>query len=240
MSSEEVAGRRADGTGPEQDELNLTDPKAMRAMAHPVRMALLELLAVTPTLTATQASEVLGESPANCAFHLRTLAKYGFVREAGGGKGRERPWARAHRSINLTTSQQEGARAKLAATALSQVWNERTLEHIRRAFAAPAWPAGWEEAVRASDGVRFLTAQEAISVSDEIRAILDRYAGRRDDPASRPAGALPVHYAYYQFPMSELAGLAGSSEDAGGGEPGGTSRDNQHDNEDNEDNEEEL
>ena len=75
MSSEEVAGRRADGTGPEQDELNLTDPKAMRAMAHPVRMALLELLAVTPTLTATQASEALGESPANCAFHLRTLAK---------------------------------------------------------------------------------------------------------------------------------------------------------------------
>jgi len=233
MSSEEVADGRADYTGPERDELNLTDPKAMRAMAHPVRMALLELLAVTPTLTATQASEVLGESPANCAFHLRTLAKYGFIREAGGGKGRERPWARAHRSISLTTSRQEDAQARLAASALSQVWNERTLERIRTAFTAPAWPAGWEEAVRASDGVRFLTAPEAISVSDEIRAILDRYAGRRDDPASRPAGALPVHYAYYQFPMSELAGLAGSSAGAGG-DPGDGSRDNQHDSEDSE------
>src|SRR5215469_11044954 len=134
MSSEEVADGRA--AGPEPD-LDLTDPRAMRAMAHPVRMALLELLAVTPTLTATQASEVLGESPANCAFHLRTLAKYGFVREAGGGKGRERPWARAHRSINLTISRQDGAQARLAASTLSQVWNERTLERIRTAFTAP-------------------------------------------------------------------------------------------------------
>ena len=77
----------------EPDEaVKLTDAKAMRAVAHPVRMALIELFGYHETLTATQASEFLGESPANCAFHLRTLAKYGFVREAGGGKGRERPW----------------------------------------------------------------------------------------------------------------------------------------------------
>ena len=39
---------------------------------------------------------MLGESPANCAFHLRTLAKYGFVEEAGGGRGRERPWRQTY------------------------------------------------------------------------------------------------------------------------------------------------
>ena len=72
--------------------MSITDPTVMRALAHPVRMALIELFGVHPTLTATQASEALGESPANCAFHLRTLAKYGFIEEAGGGRGRERPW----------------------------------------------------------------------------------------------------------------------------------------------------
>jgi DNA-binding IclR family transcriptional regulator len=50
-------------------------------------MALLELVSVSPTLTLTQASDALGESPANCAFHLRTLAKYGLIEEAGGGRG---------------------------------------------------------------------------------------------------------------------------------------------------------
>src|SRR5579863_9821171 len=70
MSSEESP--RPEHPDDTWDEpLKLTDPKAMRALAHPVRMALLDLLGVAGTLTATQASEILGESPANCAFHLR-------------------------------------------------------------------------------------------------------------------------------------------------------------------------
>ena len=70
------AGGDQDGPRPRDDrlQLDLTDPKAMRALAHPLRWALLEALAHAGTLTATQASEMLGESPANGAFHLRTLA----------------------------------------------------------------------------------------------------------------------------------------------------------------------
>jgi len=213
VSSEEVERT-------EQGRLDLTDPTAMRAMAHPMRMALLELLEAAPTLTATQASEALGESPANCAFHLRTLAKYGFVREAGGGKGRERPWTRVHQQISLDTSEQPDRQARLAATRLTQVWQERTLERIRRAFTVESWPDDWGQAVRASDSTRYLTAAELIEVTDEFRAIIDRYTGRLKDPASRPSGALPVSIAFYAFPMPELAGLGG---DAPGGEPQDTS-----------------
>ena len=71
--------------------MSITDPTVMRALAHPVRMALIELYGVHATLTATQASEALGESPANCAFHLRTLARYGFVE--GRSRRRARPGA---------------------------------------------------------------------------------------------------------------------------------------------------
>ena len=68
------------------------DPLAMRALAHPVRIRLLEELTFRGPLTATQAADHVGESPSSCSFHLRTLAKYGFVEEAGGGTGRQRPW----------------------------------------------------------------------------------------------------------------------------------------------------
>jgi Helix-turn-helix domain len=82
-------------------------PKAIRALAHPVRWALLDALDQAGTLTATQASEMLGESPANCAFHLRTLAKYGYVEEAGGGRGRERPWRPSFDSLSWRSLQDD-------------------------------------------------------------------------------------------------------------------------------------
>src|SRR3954467_10413411 len=77
---------------PLQGTIELTDPRALRAVAHPVRLELIGLLRREGPLTATAAGALIGESPANCSFHLRQLAKYGLVEEAGGGRGRERPW----------------------------------------------------------------------------------------------------------------------------------------------------
>jgi Helix-turn-helix domain len=189
------------------EESRLSDPKAMRALAHPVRIALLELLGVVHTVTATQASEVLGESPANCAFHLRTLAKYGFVREAGGGRGRERPWTRARREITISAADQQDPQAALAADALSQVWLERWMERARRAFAGAPVP-GWEHARTWSRGGRYLTREEAQQVTLEVQQIMDRYRDRETDPSLRPAGAVPVECSWFSFPMTELAALA--------------------------------
>src|SRR6266480_7471248 len=72
--------------------IELTDPRALRAIAHPVRMRLVGLLRREGPLTATRAAELLGESSGTCSFHLRQLARYGLVEEAGGGTGREKPW----------------------------------------------------------------------------------------------------------------------------------------------------
>src|ERR1700750_2527894 len=90
----------------------VTDPRAMRALAHPVRLALIEALAERP-LTATEAGERVGESPANASFHLRQLAKYGFVEEAEGGTGRPRPRKLRHLGFRFSDLQAdpEAARA---------------------------------------------------------------------------------------------------------------------------------
>jgi DNA-binding transcriptional ArsR family regulator len=77
---------------PGQRTVQLTNPRALRALAHPIRLELISLLRRGGPLTATQAGERIDESPSSCSFHLRQLAKYGLVEEAGGGHGRERPW----------------------------------------------------------------------------------------------------------------------------------------------------
>jgi helix-turn-helix protein len=208
MSSEESRRKPA----AQRPELTVTDPKAMRALAHPVRMALLDLFDVSPTLTATQASEALGESPANCAFHLRTLAKYGFVEEAGGGSGRQRPWRLTHRSLNIETSRQDEPQARVASEALASAYLERWLEGIRSAFITRSWSDEWDHAAQASNNVRFLTRAEATEVTEKIREMLDSYRDRTHDSALRPEGARPVDIAVFSYPLADQAN-GGQSQD---------------------------
>jgi predicted transcriptional regulator len=186
--------------------VELTDARAMRAVAHPVRMALIELFNFRETLTATQASEALGESPANCAFHLRTLAKYGFVHEAGGGKGRERPWALVNRTVTLSTEQAD-PQAASAAVELARHYFERWVERARRVFGAGHGNQvpGWDEASGWSGNHVFLTADEAIRIRGEMSKLLKPYEARLANPALRPGGALPVEWALFCMPIPEAA-----------------------------------
>ncbi len=191
---------------PVSESAPITDPIAMRALAHPVRVALVEMLAVVDTLTATQASELLGESPANCAFHLRTLAKYGFVQEAGGGRGRERPWKSAERSITIST-RQDDPRAATAAGALSLAWLEHWIERARQVFGSSTFLPGWENATGWSRNGVILTPEETSDLRGQMRRLLEPYEGRKSNPALRPPGALPVEWTVFAAPIAELAGL---------------------------------
>jgi Helix-turn-helix domain len=211
----------APGDGPDQDRgLNLTDPKAIRALAHPVRWALLEALGQAGTLTATQASEMLEESPANCAFHLRTLAKYGFVEEAGGGKGRERPWRQTYDRVSWR-SRVEDPQASQAAEALDQVWLERSMSRARHSLTSTTrWPEGLENALGATTTRLYVTAEEADQLYTDVQQAFQRLLGpqnrfrARRDPKLRPADAIPVEFVLMGYPVLDLPPLpeAGAAE----------------------------
>ncbi len=195
----------------ERGRLELTDPKAIRALAHPVRWALLDALGQAGTLTATQASEMLGESPANCAFHLRTLAKYGFVEEAGGGRGRERPWRQTYNAMSWRARSDE---TQAATEALDQVWLDATLARARRSLTAIArWPKVFEDTLGASTSRLYLTPGEADEVFSELRQTYDRLVGLqhrfadRKDPRRRPADAVPIEFALLGYPVLDLPPL---------------------------------
>jgi phage terminase Nu1 subunit (DNA packaging protein) len=195
----------ADGA---MDTRKLTDARAMRALAHPVRIALLEALMHAGTLTATQASELVGESPANCAFHLRTLAKYGYVVEAGGGKGRERPWRRAHVELHITTEQEDPG-AAVAAEELGDFWLDTTLERARSMLARRrAWPEEWRRAglLGESEYIAYLTPDEAREFDAEVTQLYRRFEDRLDHPERRPDGAMPIEMLLLNYPLLHLAG----------------------------------
>lgn len=194
----------------------LNDPRAMRAVAHPVRLALLEALSHAGTLTATQASELLGESPANCAFHLRTLAKYGYVEEAGGGRGRERPWRRVHQYLHIP-SDQEDPQAAVAAAELADFWQDQLLSRARAMLAQRlSWPAEWHgsELLGLSHSMIYVTPEEGRQLGAEIRRIVDRFYDRVDHPERRPGDALPIELVQLGYPRLDLAAQPAPAADA--------------------------
>src|SRR5580658_11118855 len=118
-----------DGGGPGTSATELrtvSDARTMRALAHPVRIALIEALTLGGAMTATEAGERIGESPTTCSFHLRQLARYGFVEEAGGGKGRARPWRVTSIGYSLSSVHDDPA-AEIASNAVLRLWRERVL-----------------------------------------------------------------------------------------------------------------
>lgn len=183
----------------------LTDPREMRALAHPVRLALLEALTREGPLTATEAAEIVDESPANCSFHLRTLAKYGFVEEADGGTGRARPWRRVALGQSFSEEQADAA-TSLAASALSDVAHERTFKRIELYRAhRELFPEEWRNNAFASDVLTYVTPDEMQEIANQLIDVLVQYRERTLDRSKRPEGARPVQLAVFGTPLTPTA-----------------------------------
>src|ERR1700744_5974564 len=104
----------------------ITDARTLRALAHPVRIALFEELSIGGAMTATEIGEQIGETATTCSFHLRQLAKYGFVEEAGGGAGRARPWRLTQVGMSFDSDNGD-QQAEIASEAAIRLFRERQL-----------------------------------------------------------------------------------------------------------------
>jgi hypothetical protein len=175
-----------------EERRDITDPKALRALAHPLRWRLLEFVGREGTATATQCAQETGESVANCSYHLNLLAKYDYVEQAEGGQGREKPWrlVSQRQSISDLGVDQETALAAQAASgafldfALAQIKDRHLTSHLE--------PEQWREVLGVTNNTDFMTPAEVAEISDAVVAMLEKFSGRRTDPSLRPEGSRPV------------------------------------------------
>jgi DNA-binding transcriptional ArsR family regulator len=202
---------------PELPELRqVTDAQTMRALAHPVRIALIEELSIGGPGTATQVGERIGESPTTCSFHLRQLARYGFVEEAGGGKGRARPWRMTSIGMSFSPAHDDPD-AEIAATALTRLFRERQLDRYRTWLQTKAsYPRRWREAAGDSEWGTYLTAEELEQLNDELVILLrSRFHDRLTDPSKRPPGSALVEMLMFSYPISPPGAIGDEPADQG-------------------------
>ncbi|NUT92679.1 MAG: helix-turn-helix transcriptional regulator [Saccharothrix sp.] len=172
----------------------IRDPKALRALAHPFRWRLITLLGEEGPRTATQCAQATGESVASCSYHLNTLAKYGFVAEVAGVKGKQKPWQLV-RQEQVWSGEGADDETAMAGEAASEAFLEHTFAEIRDANRRKSLePEQWRKALALNGRLEFLTAEEVAEITAEVLAVIERYSGRNDDPSTRPEGARPVRF----------------------------------------------
>jgi DNA-binding transcriptional ArsR family regulator len=183
MSRARRRNNKRDGS----NELNLSDPAAVRALAHPARLTIVDQLYQGLERTASELAELTGLSPSAMSYHLRALERAGIVvRGERRGDGRERPWRAAARS--LTLSSDDPASTVAAADVITGGYLEQVRSEFRRWSLAEAnEPESW----RGVSGIRrsflWLSEAEAAAAAAEFAAVIDKYSTGRD-AAGHPAG----------------------------------------------------
>ena len=174
----------------------VSDPQSVRALAHPLRLQLMDILGMEPDLTATQCAERTGESVASCSFHLRMLAKYGYVVPAP-PRGREKPWRRVTRSRTISPDFEDPSSVQ-EVSVLAELVVDREADRLRQWLGRDSrTQTEWADATPISTTSLWLTPEEAREMAHAVMEVHTRFSEqfrhRRDDPAQRPADARPVY-----------------------------------------------
>ena len=187
------------------DQIRVTGEN-LRGLAHPLRVRLLGLLRTYGPATATSLAAELGLTSGALSYHLRQLAKYGFiVEDADRGNRRERWWRAAH--ARTLFEMDDGAEAAIYEDAVVAA----VTAGIGRARAVREdLPPQWRRIYNFSDVLLRLTADEAAALGDDLTALLQSY--RQHVPGQLPpAGSRLVSAQFQIFPVPPADNLPSGS-----------------------------
>jgi DNA-binding transcriptional ArsR family regulator len=186
-------------SGNRYGDVEITDPKAMRALAHPVRLAILERLQRHGSATATQLSPHVGATPSVTSWHLRHLAGFGLVRDAEGGTDRrERRWEAVARGFRFEAPDDDEGRS--AARVLTGEMFARAADLPVRWLTEtePGLEPDWTGLAGANNTRVVVTAEELAALKDAVEELIAPYVTR--DPGQRPADSRGVRLLMYALP----------------------------------------
>jgi DNA-binding transcriptional ArsR family regulator len=156
----------------------VTDVRALRALAHPLRNRLLGQLRLHGPATASGLARVVGESSGSTSYHLRQLEAYGFVEETEGqGNARERWWRARHRMTSWqaadVVAQEGGAEVQDEMTRMQIEQQARVLTawHQQKDQLDPAWTTG----ASLNDYAVRLRPEQARALLAELDAVMTRW-----------------------------------------------------------------
>jgi Predicted transcriptional regulators len=179
------------------------DMTSLKALAHPLRVQILDTLSQYGEFTASGLAERLGESSGATSYHLRQLAKHGFVREVEGkGTARERWWQRTPGGINLDPREVSDTIAgRAAADMVMRQWqqNKESLVTDFLMHGVDVLPAGWMDAAMTSSANVRLTVDQLNELTTDLSRRINEFAD--EHRGQNPPGSRPVQIQFNAFPL---------------------------------------
>jgi DNA-binding transcriptional ArsR family regulator len=182
------------------------DTGALRALAHPLRVRIYDILSQYGPQTASSLAERLGESSGSTSYHLRALAKHDLIREAADrGVGRERWWERPIGGISFANPDAMTTPAGRAATQVVmneflRGRNEQLLDFVNRGIRGE--DAIWEDGTLISTATARLTPAQSKELAAKIIALIDEAVDQYRNQTGE--NVRPVTIRADLFPLPDL------------------------------------
>jgi len=176
------------------------DLDALRLLAHPLRRRIEGELRRGP-VTATTLARALGESTGLTSYHLRELAKHGFVEEVPElAHGRERWWRFVPKDRRLPPRSAQSPEMRAVVDELSARDFAADFAEFSQAQAEARDNGPWADAFPFSRGTIHVTFEELKEFLEEYIALLNRY--KRPDEHARPE-ARTVLTRFFAYPAAD-------------------------------------
>ncbi|WP_404472466.1 ArsR/SmtB family transcription factor [Microbacterium aerolatum] len=181
------------GKRPIGGDRRVLDAGALRALSHPLRVRIFDILAQEGPQTASTLAEILGESSGATSYHLRALARHELIREVEGERsGRERWWERPPGGIVYDSKAVQGSPAGEAAlqVAVAEV-HRRRHEELMEFFSGriDREPGEWVDASTSMTSGISMTAEQTTDLIRRIEAVIDEaadaYRGQKGEGVRR-------------------------------------------------------
>jgi len=175
------------------EEGRTLDAGALKALAHPLRVRIYDLLSERGPQTASSLAELIGETSGATSYHLRALAAKDLIREVEGrGTGRERWWERPKGRIHLPGPDQQTtpanrAAAQIVTSEFFRLRHQTLMEYLNRD--ASQEPEQWRDAGLITTTTLDLTPEQMHELkqqlTDLVDAAIERYRGQESAPGTR-------------------------------------------------------
>lgn len=184
------------------------DSGALRALAHPLRVKIYDILSQYGPQTASSLAERLGESSGSTSYHLRALAKHDLIREAEDrGTGRERWWERPVGGVSFANPDAMATPAGRAATQVVmneflRNRNEQLLDFVNHGLGGE--DEVWQDGTLISTATARLTPEQSKELALKIMALIDETVDNYRNQTGE--NVRPVTIRADLFPLPQLGG----------------------------------